>query len=87
MQSDKITVAPIRGLDDFVLETDRFKVRTNMSVTERISLFVLLLCLSLTTQLPDFSNLQKWNNRINGNLLYYQTNYMIAVIVIFALIA
>jgi len=57
-----VQVAPIRGLNDFLLETDRFK-------------------------LPDFSNLVKWNDRIIGNLLYYQTNYMITVIVIFALIA
>jgi len=59
---DRFQVAPVRKLDDFLLETDRFK-------------------------LPDFSNLSKWNSRVNGNLLYYQTNYMITTIVLFTIIA
>lgn len=43
--------APLRSLDDFVLESARFQVPS--------------------------SDLQKWNNRIVKNLLYYQTNYLL----------
>lgn len=38
-------------------------------------------------ELPDFSNQQRWMNRVVNNLLYFQTNYMISALVIFALIA
>ena len=31
-------------------------------------------------RVPDFSNLDRINNRITNNLLYYQTNYIIVVI-------
>ena len=82
---DRFQVAPVRKLDDFLLETDRFKVSVP---------FVLLLqsmtnplVASLLVKLPDFSNLSKWNSRVNGNLLYYQTNYMITTIVLFTIIA
>jgi len=37
-------------------------------------------------ELPSFKDLQKWNNRMVGNLLYYQTNYLSIILVIFVLI-
>ncbi|XP_076847592.1 PRA1 family protein 2 [Brachyhypopomus gauderio] len=30
--------------------------------------------------LPDVRNLEKWNNRIINNLLYYQTNYFVSAV-------
>jgi len=36
--------------------------------------------------LPDLKDLQKWNHRISSNLLYYQTNYFIAIIILFVII-
>jgi len=56
-----IQIAPLRKLDDFLLESARF-------------------------QLPDFKNLEKVNSRVTANLLYYQTNYFIAMTVIFVII-
>lgn len=44
--------APLRTLDDFILESARFQV-------------------------PNFSDFEKWGNRVVKNLLYYQTNYFI----------
>lgn len=44
--------APLRSLDDFLLESARF-------------------------QIPQFSDLEKWGNRVVKNALYYQTNYFI----------
>lgn len=38
-------------------------------------------------QLPDFSNPDKWANRIVNNLLYYQSNYILSSLVIFSLIS
>jgi len=35
-------------------------------------------------QVPDLSNPEKWMNRVVNNLLYFQTNYMISALVIFA---
>ncbi|CAL8272749.1 unnamed protein product [Lota lota] len=29
---------------------------------------------------PDFCNLERWNNRIINNLLYYQTNYFVSAL-------
>ncbi|RWS06161.1 PRA1 family protein 3-like protein [Dinothrombium tinctorium] len=37
-------------------------------------------------QVPNFKDFKKWENRVNSNLLYYQTNYFISAIIIFALI-
>lgn len=37
-------------------------------------------------QLPSFTDLAKWNNRVVTNLLYYQTNYL-ALAVLFALLS
>jgi len=56
-----LQIAPLRKLDDFLLDTARF-------------------------QLPDLKNLEKWNHRIAANLLYYQTNYFIAIVIIFIVI-
>lgn len=52
--------APLRTLDDFLLESARF-------------------------QIPNFSDWEKWGNRIVSNLLYYQTNYFLMSIIIFIL--
>ena len=37
--------------------------------------------------LPDYQNVEKWNNRVIQNLMYYQTNYFIilALVIIFML--
>ncbi|KAG2471429.1 PRAF3 protein, partial [Polypterus senegalus] len=32
---------------------------------------------------PDFGDMAKWNNRVVSNLLYYQTNYLVASLVVF----
>lgn len=37
-------------------------------------------------QLPDFKNLERLNHRITSNLLFYQTNYFIAIVVLFVVI-
>ena len=37
-------------------------------------------------QLPQFSDLEKWNKRVIANLLYYQTNYFLLSIITFLLI-
>ena len=37
-------------------------------------------------QIPTFSDIEKWNNRVIQNLLYYQTNYFLTYIAIFALV-
>ncbi|KAJ1519981.1 hypothetical protein ONE63_004213 [Megalurothrips usitatus] len=38
-------------------------------------------------QLPNFSDLEKWGNRVTNNFLYYQTNYFLLAIMIFLLVA
>lgn len=35
---------------------------------------------------PDVSDLSKWNNRVISNLLYFQTNYFAAAIVVFLIV-
>jgi len=35
---------------------------------------------------PNFNNIDKWTNRINNNLLYYQTNYFFSMLVIFIIV-
>lgn len=35
---------------------------------------------------PDFGDLVKWNNRVISNLMYYQTNYFAAAIVVFVIV-
>uniref|UniRef100_H2MEC4 PRA1 family protein n=1 Tax=Oryzias latipes TaxID=8090 RepID=H2MEC4_ORYLA len=35
---------------------------------------------------PDFSDLAKWNNRMISNLMYYQTNYFAAALVVFLIV-
>ncbi|XP_066581273.1 PRA1 family protein 3 [Prorops nasuta] len=37
-------------------------------------------------QLPNVKDLEKWNNRVVNNLLYYQTNYFFMSIVIFFIV-
>lgn len=49
---NNLQFAPLRTLDDFLLESARFQV-------------------------PNFSDFEKWGNRVVKNLLYYQTNYFI----------
>ena len=88
---ERLQIAPIRPLDDFILQTDRFKVSVfiistrsrshgNVSCNHFSSLF-------FSFQLPDFNDLNKLNNRMTGNLLYYQTNYLISIIFIFTVIS
>ena len=36
--------------------------------------------------LPEFSNIERWFNRVVNNLLYYQTDYFISAILIFLVI-
>ena len=36
--------------------------------------------------LPNYGDPEKWANRIINNLLYFQTNYIMLAIIIFALI-
>ncbi|KAB7506977.1 PRA1 family protein 3 [Armadillidium nasatum] len=38
-------------------------------------------------QIPTFSDMEKWNNRVVQNLLYYQTNYFLTYIIIFILMS
>ncbi|KAK3921003.1 PRA1 family protein 3 [Frankliniella fusca] len=38
-------------------------------------------------QLPNFSDLEKWGNRVTNNFLYYQTNYFLMAVMIFLLVA
>lgn len=35
---------------------------------------------------PDVRNLDRWNNRIINNLLYYQSNYFLSVLVFLLLV-
>ncbi|XP_063990819.1 PRA1 family protein 3 isoform X2 [Diachasmimorpha longicaudata] len=37
-------------------------------------------------QIPNFRDLDKWNNRVVQNLLYYQTNYFFMAIIIFFIV-
>jgi len=37
-------------------------------------------------QVPDVKDLDRWHNRIVSNLLYYQTNYILAALIIFLLV-
>jgi hypothetical protein len=32
-------------------------------------------------KIPDFSDLERVSNRITNNLLYYQTNYLLLVVI------
>ncbi|XP_072223323.1 PRA1 family protein 3-like [Leuresthes tenuis] len=35
---------------------------------------------------PEFGDLAKWNNRVISNLMYYQTNYFLAAVVVFLIV-
>lgn len=35
---------------------------------------------------PEFGDLTKWNNRVISNLMYYQTNYFAAALVVFIIV-
>ncbi|KAL3064627.1 hypothetical protein OYC64_000800 [Pagothenia borchgrevinki] len=35
---------------------------------------------------PEFGDLTKWNNRVISNLMYYQTNYFAAAVVVFLIV-
>lgn len=59
--SEKFEVAPLRSLDDFLLEAARFQV-------------------------PNLKDLEKWGNRVVNNLIYYQSNYILMAIALFALV-
>ena len=38
-------------------------------------------------QIPNMAKEDRWLNRIVSNLLYYQTNYFVSALVIFALVS
>ena len=38
-------------------------------------------------QMPNINDLEKWNNRVVNNMLYYQTNYFVLYSIIFAIVA
>ncbi|KAK8397983.1 hypothetical protein O3P69_003704 [Scylla paramamosain] len=60
-EGDGLSVAPLRSLDDFLMESARF-------------------------QIPNLKDPDKWANRVIQNLLYYQTNYFLTYLVIFAVV-
>lgn len=35
---------------------------------------------------PEFGDVAKWNNRVISNLMYYQTNYFAAAVVVFLIV-
>lgn len=35
---------------------------------------------------PEFGDLARWNNRVISNLMYYQTNYFVVVLVVFLVV-
>jgi len=37
-------------------------------------------------QVPDVTNLERWNTRVKENLIYYQTNYFLTAIIIFLIV-
>jgi hypothetical protein len=37
-------------------------------------------------QIPPYNDLEKWNNRVCSNMLYYQTNYLLMMLVVFLLV-
>ena len=37
-------------------------------------------------QVPEYQNMDKFRNRIVSNLIYYQTNYALSAVIIFAFI-
>ena len=59
--SDSLEFAPLRSLDDFMLESARF-------------------------QMPNLQDLEKWGNRVFNNLIYYQSNYFLMALGLFALV-
>ncbi|KAG4079741.1 hypothetical protein HA402_014872 [Bradysia odoriphaga] len=36
-------------------------------------------------KVPDYTNLERWNNRVVQNFLYYQTNYFVLTALVYAL--
>lgn len=59
--SKTIEFAPLRSLNDFILEKARF-------------------------EMPNLEKPVKWANRVTNNLLYYQSNYLLSIILIFLLV-
>ena len=47
--------------------------------------FVYISLSNIRFQVPDYQNLQKFQNRIVSNLIYYQTNYALSAMAIFGL--
>lgn len=60
-ENSAFEVAPLRSLDDFLLESARFQV-------------------------PNVGDLEKWGKRVYSNLIYYQSNYFLLALVLFALV-
>lgn len=73
--------APFRPFDDFITSSARFKgmkwnnKNTSTYFTPRLPFL----------KAPDYSNLERWNNRVVQNFLYYQTNYFVITAVTYAL--
>ena len=81
-RTDTMEFAPLRTFEDFVLTTNRFKVKKSKIdfirdfTWNRLNFF----------QLPKFNDEERWFNRIVYNLMYYQTNYLLSAIFIFFLV-
>ena len=97
---DNFELAPLRNLDDFLLASSRFQVRTKCYMIFNCSIVKPWLIGSITghselsqiiirfiLKVPDTSNLERCANRITSNLLYYQTNYLLSAAIIFTLVA
>ena len=74
----ELVYAPFRSLDDFILSQSRLADMTvpPENTKNLISRF----------QVPEYQNMDKFRNRVVSNLIYYQTNYALSAIVIFAFI-
>lgn len=81
-QNTELVFAPLRSMDDFILAKSRyffnFKMNSFYSCLFNVQHF--------RFQVPEYQNMQKFQNRIVSNLIYYQTNYAISALVIFGLI-
>lgn len=75
-----------------VLHSCRFRVSIEVTMVREMKMAPLrrlddFLLNSARYQLPNFSDIDKWGNRVTNNFLYYQTNYFLLAIMIFLLVA
>ena len=78
MNFDGVEWAPFRTLDEFLLSESRY-------VLSQQTTMAIIFAIFFRFQIPDFNNMDKVANRIVNNLLYYQTNYFVASLLIFLL--